>query len=149
MNVTREVYEQRRQAVADKILAEPDHFNMRFFVGGEPSADPDPVCGTTMCIAGWAALQIPGVRLVRGAVGLVDLIDEDGRFVAMQGAAMDWLDLDDRQADLLFYGKFSKAVAEAEGNFEYEEALAAITPAEAVAALMAAPYACDTDGGES
>jgi hypothetical protein len=141
---TREVYEQRRQAVADKILADPEHFNMVAFVRGFSSM-PDPMCGTTLCIAGWAVLQIPGVTLARRRGDEVDLLDEEGCRISTSAIAdmvADWLGLDAAQADRLFYGGFDPEV-ERDPN---DEAIALITPAEAVAALMAAPYACEVLG---
>ncbi len=143
MSETREVYEQRRQAVADKILAEPEHFNMRGYVEGQ-GPDADPMCGTTLCIAGWAALQIPGAALVRRPDGTPYIKNFS---IGVHEAAESWLGLTPEEADWLFYGRFRK------GYGDYEDAertqLDEITPAEAVAALMAAPYIGDDEGGES
>lgn len=132
---THEVYEQRRRAVAEKIREVPEQFNMMSFINGGGS-DPDPMCGTTLCIAGWAAVHVPGVSVTRtkwgeprfgpATLGLNGKVEE---------VAADWLGLDPDEAHHLFYGHFSPA-AEA-GRLDE------ITPDEAIAALMAAPYVCD------
>lgn len=146
MTETREVYEQRRQAVADKILAEPEHFNMAAYVEGGGQPDADPMCGTTLCIAGWAALQIPDAILVRRLDGS-PRIKSQNTFLGIHRAAKAWLGLTEDAADWLFYGWFRKGygIRESDERTQLDE----ITPAEAVAALLAAPYICDEEGGES
>jgi len=133
---TREVYEQRRQAVAAAILAATDHFNMAGFVMGDDLPGADPMCGTTLCIAGWAAMHAPGVSLVRADDGASWLHRGDVP-VDIEGTAGEWLGLSVLDADALFYGDFADATVLG------LRALAEITPEEAVAALMAAPYVCD------
>ncbi len=51
-------------------------------------------CGTTACFAGWSAL-LAGHRLNRYATA------ENGRHA--QAIAMRWLEIDDEQAELLFF----------------------------------------------
>ncbi len=144
MTETREVYEQRRQAVADKILAEPEHFNMGGYVDGDQLPGADPMCGTTLCIAGWAALQMPGTALLRRPDGS-PYIQTFG--LGTHDAAGDWLGLKDEDADWLFFGRFRKGYGA--GTWSGRTQLDDITPAEAVAALMAAPYICDDEGDQS
>lgn len=131
---TREVYEQRRRDVAAAILGAPDHFNMAGFVMGDDRPGADPMCGTTLCIAGWAALQAPGVSLARTDDGETWFrLDVDRLAVVdVEGTATEWLGLDVEEAEWLFYGCFGSSGG-----------LASITPKEAIAALMAAPYVCD------
>lgn len=139
MTETREVYQQRRHDVADKILTEQEHFNMAAYVRGveDTPPDADPMCGTTLCIAGWAALQIPGTELVRDEDGDVDIVTATGGcYINIAAEAEGWLGLDNAAAESLFYGHFGAAVSD-------PYLLHLIPPAEAVAALMAAPYITD------
>lgn len=61
----REVYEWRRRIVADRIIADTEHFNMKVWGlrGGE--LEDKPVCGTVACLAGTAALVAEELRECR------------------------------------------------------------------------------------
>jgi hypothetical protein len=131
--MTRETYRQRRQLVADKILARPENFNMNFFIDGvDFIGEDDMMCGTTLCIAGWAVLQIPGVKLKRHyGTGQIffDIPGKDGDDDIADLAAA-WLGMDRYAASSVFYGHWA----------EFDRPLSSITPEEAVDSLMAAPY---------
>lgn len=133
---TQETYRQRRQAVADQITTHPETFNMASFVSA--GFGPDPLCGTTCCIAGWAMVhrQDMELRVVEHNVHDVHFVwTSSGRPVGLvEDFAAEWLGIPDSDANYLFYGHFSP--------FEDEDEvfLHGITPEQAVEALMAAPY---------
>ncbi len=127
----REIYQQRRQAVVDQITRHPESFAMDSWVA--PGEGPDPLCGTTCCIAGWAALHRTDIKLAARPFGeVLFLWTSDDVPVAglLEAAAADWLGIPEEAAGHLFWGEFVPD----------DRFLRDVTPDEAAAALMAAPY---------
>ncbi len=84
---TREIFEQRRQAVVGQITEHPETFDMDTWVGW---------CGTTHCIAGWALEHRGGVKVAFDPDGGDAWFEANGEELAnavIVPAAAEWFGL--------------------------------------------------------
>lgn len=89
--------------ILDAIEQYPEAFDMDSWHGGRPIGPDDaPACGTTMCVAGWAA-HLEGWTLNGIDAG------KDGVWRNADDVAAVALGLDDASADLLFYSTAERA----------------------------------------
>lgn len=101
------------QGVLDAIGADPEAFDMGFWLWGTEhlAADAEPSCGTTLCVAGWAAhnagydlsrrrdVQVGGIAISPQEPIAVASPQEAGYISEI---ARRLLGLDDESADILF-----------------------------------------------
>lgn len=108
-------------AVLDAITAQPEAFDMGGWVSlwpGQELAPDAPICGTTMCVAGWAA-HLTGWKLVHSRDG-VDVGGEDPAHVyAEKGDERRYIESVAQTAlglhgDGIFFGRADEALYELE-----------------------------------
>lgn len=102
----REVFEQRRMAVANEILEHPERFDMETWGTRNRNSKNSNACGTTACLAGTAALLAEAQGLVKTVwaknawddleLNLRDVKDlTTGKVQMVEDFAMDYLGMND------------------------------------------------------